>query len=960
MALPEWEIGFRRERFAQIEQAYLADPDRVTVEVVASGRAHELPTVRGFIADFRQSPDLVALRLKLDTWSKTAGKELFGFSGMNGQMFLNQLTNDGLPEVTPLLATWIAPPADDTAAAAAIDELSAFTWELRQKGSNAAVGRVAYLLSWFWWIQAPERWSPLWVSRERALIDLGWLRSNYDREHQGQRYLDATAAWKTLGTDGVTEQVLAWLDRNPAGIGLDPTSMRRCALALELPREPGDGPAYENNRSNVGVVLADLARVGKMLEEDVARVLDREVTSRAPGPFWVPPSKRLRGDGWVAWHPDTGELPQANLVLVVEPERVLVALNPYVHKNGPGFTARAVEALRSRLPEGIELTQWSYSGNGDPTPGTALFGREIDHAAAIDAGGLRQAVVEAATLLEPCFRAIEDLGKATGEPGTSGVSGPAEQPITPTTLAELAEQFRKERPYPNDRDARHRQEREVWAERLQPENLAALDYEVFRRIYNSDAYGGTGPQANLNVTLRDASDAEWERFLSTVEYLLWHEDDPVDRRIDRVLDDRDLGFRGFKDSVVMKLLAICHPERWLPVFPFTGKKGKAAVLQQLGLAAPSLADRAGARHLSANDAIRALTESLFPGDAWGQGQFAYWLLDSEVGPTTVERADVDPLDAAAQDLLLPREFLEDIQALLEETRQVIFYGPPGTGKTYVAQRLATALAGEPERTMLVQFHPSTSYEDFFEGFRPESGPDGQVSYALQDGPLRLMATEAAADPSHTYVLIIDEINRAQLQKVLGELFFLLEYREKEVRPLYRPDEPFTLPENLWIIGTMNTADRSIALVDAALRRRFQFVPFVLDERPDNPIAGLLERWLRSVDEPTWVADLVDQVNQQLFKAMGGGDLMLGPSYFMVKGLDEQKLRRIWRYRIEPLIEDVFFGQPSKIEPFRFEQVWKSFRSLGGSDDGELSSGTEAEVAAQPTSGLVDAAASDPP
>ena len=318
----------------------------------------------------------------------------------------------------------------------------------------------------------------------------------------------------------------------------------------------------------------------------------------------------------------------------------------------------------------------------------------------------------------------------------------------------------------------------------------------------------------------------------------------------------------------MKLLAVCHPDRVLPAFPFTGDHGKARMLKELGLSVPPLSTSAGQRQIESNDALRQLTEPLFPGDAWAQGQFLYWLLDSDTQPETPAAELVDPLVEAAEDLLLDRAFLDDIKDLLQETKQVIFYGPPGTGKTFVAQRLAEALAGDPARTMLVQFHPSTSYEDFFEGFRPLPAADGGIAYALHDGPLRIMAAAAESDPSHTYVLVIDEINRAQLQKVLGELFFLLEYRDRQVRPLYRPDEPFSLPANLWLIGTMNTADRSIALVDAALRRRFQFVPFALDERADNPIAGLLRRWLRANSEPEWVADLVDQVNQELMTSLG--------------------------------------------------------------------------------------------
>src|SRR5439155_22666775 len=120
--------------------------------------------------------------------------------------------------------------------------------------------------------------------------------------------------------------------------------------------------------------------------------------------------------------------------------------------------------------------------------------------------------------------------------------------------------------------------------------------------------------------------------------------------------------------------------------------------------------------------------------------------------------------------------------------------------------LAAALASDAnERWAVVQFHPATTYEDFIEGLRP-TVTDGAVTYVLTPGPLIRIADAARRDPAKTYVLLIDEINRANLPKVLGELLFLLEYRDEPVRLLYRPDEHFTLPENLWFIGTMNTAD----------------------------------------------------------------------------------------------------------------------------------------------------------
>lgn len=286
----------------------------------------------------------------------------------------------------------------------------------------------------------------------------------------------------------------------------------------------------------------------------------------------------------------------------------------------------------------------------------------------------------------------------------------------------------------------------------------------------------------------------------------------------------------------------------------------------------------------------------------------------------------DPLEQAAEHLLVEPEFLEDIVELLEDKGQVVLYGPPGTGKTYLAQKLAAALAPK-ERRSLVQFHPSTSYEDFFEGYRPEPAPDGRIVYRLRPGPLARMAEHASQHREQRHVMIIDEINRANLPKVLGELLFLFEYRDRPISTLYRPDDEFELPESLWFIGTMNTADRSIALVDAALRRRFHFVPFFPDH---GPTEGLLDRWLEREGEPHWVAELVEMVNDELADALGGPHLQLGASHFMTKGYvpepdrDDRRLRRIWEYNVEPFIEDQLFGNRDQIDQFRFDRVVRRY------------------------------------
>ncbi|MCA1694089.1 MAG: AAA family ATPase, partial [Actinobacteria bacterium] len=199
-----------------------------------------------------------------------------------------------------------------------------------------------------------------------------------------------------------------------------------------------------------------------------------------------------------------------------------------------------------------------------------------------------------------------------------------------------------------------------------------------------------------------------------------------------------------------------------------------------------------------------------------------------------------PSEGLASALFVDAEWLSEVRDLLDERRQLIFYGPPGTGKTWIARKLAADLVG-PEQVKLVQFHPAYTYEDFFEGYRPMPGTtSGTISFELRAGPFRQLVNRAREHRDQAFVLIIDEINRANLAKVFGELYFLLEYRDQAVDLLYSSDEEgFTLPTNLYVIGTMNTADRSIALLDAAMRRRFAFVELSPDTEPTR---SLLVRW----------------------------------------------------------------------------------------------------------------------
>lgn len=273
-----------------------------------------------------------------------------------------------------------------------------------------------------------------------------------------------------------------------------------------------------------------------------------------------------------------------------------------------------------------------------------------------------------------------------------------------------------------------------------------------------------------------------------------------------------------------------------------------------------------------------------------------------------DESDVDGLEVLAEELFLDRAYLERVELLLQDKGQVIFFGPPGTGKTYVARRLAEFFGeGSGGSSRLVQFHPSYAYEDFVEGYRP-STVNGQPGFELVKGPLWTVAREARENPNARYVLVVDEVNRANVTKVFGELYFLLEYRGEHATLQYS-NEPFSLPPNLWIVCTMNTADRSIALVDAALRRRFYFVPFFPDE---PPVQGLLSRWL-AVRNPAllWLSDVLEEANRRLEDRSAA----IGPSHFLRHDLTEEWVEIVWEHAVIPYLSEQLMDEEERLQEF---------------------------------------------
>ncbi len=250
---------------------------------------------------------------------------------------------------------------------------------------------------------------------------------------------------------------------------------------------------------------------------------------------------------------------------------------------------------------------------------------------------------------------------------------------------------------------------------------------------------------------------------------------------------------------------------------------------------------------------------------------------------------------------------------------MILAGPPGTGKSYIANRLAEHAVRDGGRIERLQFHPSYQYEDFIEGIRPvlvadeSSGlPDsgnGGLAYTIREGVLKRLVRLALQSPGEKYVLIIDELNRANVSKVFGELLFCLEYRAPEYKvTLPYSDAEFYVPENVKIIATMNTADRSIALIDAAFRRRFH--QYTLAPDPD-----VVRRWHTGRGEPQVgeeAATRLARLNDALGEVLDKGRL-IGHSFFLRDNLNDIGFEAVWTEDLEPILSEHLFNSTSDLD-----------------------------------------------
>lgn len=267
-------------------------------------------------------------------------------------------------------------------------------------------------------------------------------------------------------------------------------------------------------------------------------------------------------------------------------------------------------------------------------------------------------------------------------------------------------------------------------------------------------------------------------------------------------------------------------------------------------------------------------------------------------------------DKFLEEVYMDEESYDTLVALVLNKKNVILQGAPGVGKTFAAKRLAYSIMGvkDPNRVMMVQFHQSYSYEDFIMGFRPS-----EKGFELKHGAFYNFCKEAEIDSENEYFFIIDEINRGNLSKIFGELFMLIENDKRgvELQLLYS-DEKFSVPSNVYIIGMMNTADRGLAMLDYALRRRFAFY----EMKPGFDSEGFREYRINLAnDKFDRLINCVENLNTVIAadESLGEG-FCIGHSYFCnLKEATDQALSGIVEFELIPLLKEYWFDEPTKVK-----------------------------------------------
>lgn len=368
--------------------------------------------------------------------------------------------------------------------------------------------------------------------------------------------------------------------------------------------------------------------------------------------------------------------------------------------------------------------------------------------------------------------------------------------------------------------------------------------------------------------------------------------------------------RSLGGTATMKEICSCIEKRNILPYIKTNPNWKNAVSTQMLM------------HCNTSKAYKEGYENLFYSES--RGKWGLVNFDPDIDNETEEEAEIEAAGAepyTSADFLsqvyISRKEYESIVSLLRHKKNIILKGAPGVGKTFAAKRLAYSMMGEKDdsRVKTVQFHQSCSYEDFVEGYRPAE--DG--GFSLSDGIFKKFCSLARAHSDLDYFFIIDEINRGNLSKIFGELLMLIESDkrgEEYSADLIYSGDSFSVPENLYIIGMMNTADRSLAMIDYALRRRFAFYTM----KP-------------AFDDPTFKSQYANVSCELFHKAIAavenlnkvilsdsslGAGFEIGHSYFCKKPeeINDVLVKNIITYEIIPTIEEYWFDNADRLNTER--------------------------------------------
>lgn len=279
---------------------------------------------------------------------------------------------------------------------------------------------------------------------------------------------------------------------------------------------------------------------------------------------------------------------------------------------------------------------------------------------------------------------------------------------------------------------------------------------------------------------------------------------------------------------------------------------------------------------------------------------------------TSESSNQDDARTLADLLFWPKADADRLLELASRSRALLFFGPPGTGKTRAAKTLADVICESPADIETVVFHPAYSYEDFVEGIRPNVVGE-TLTYRLHKGTLlRSIERAASYNDGRRVVLIIDELTRGNVPRIFGELIHSIEYRGKDNQVVLPSGGTLSVPDNLLIIATMNTADRSVVGLDAALRRRFEHVRF-------DPNYTALRSFLSPRYGEETADDAVSRIealNEELDSILADRQMRIGHTFLMVDPLEGKAYERMWTEKLEPILLDYFLDRPEEVDRLR--------------------------------------------